>query len=771
MANPTPYERGYSFAGFQANNPQKPLPGQKVDEELDNIERTTTDLISGLADIRRSDGKLKNGIVTLDALSPEVVTGVQPAVTWETSISYDVGAVVFYNTGFYRALVSHVSGDFATDFAAGNWYLFADLGPIVVDAGVARDEAEAARDVAVSAAGTATTQAGTATTAASAATTQAGNAATAAGTATTQAGVASTKAGEAASSAADALAAKNAAEAAASTVVHGFKVTQRFSSADGNLTAGQTSFTVPAYDAPYGYVWRNGLKLVNGVDVTFPTGTSFLLAVGVGGSDVLEFEGFGVFNVASVPAAAVTFANAGTTLAATTAQAAVTEVLGRTTRTLDETYGADKTGTADTSAAWAAAVAAGGTVRVRAGTYRLTSTVLVNNTVTFVFDTGAIVNVVHDGDGFDVTANDVLFTCPSRKASVLGPRTVAGEYLFYSRGFYVRGSSAAAPATNVRIEGLKIAQFKNAGVWSMWTFLLSIQGNQVDSCTYAGIMNLSADTADVSGNRVTNILPGLNTGGTWNTAYGISFTRDNASSVAVAPQSRYFKCRNNRVIGVPSHEGLDTHGGLFGLFEGNIVENVRVGISMNAANGGGSDAAPWYNRVLNNQFYANTNGSDPCGPGFTMTGLSGANANNNVVEGNLFYGFGHFDAANLRAASDIAYTQDCAIRNNTFKGCRYIILSVSGQNFSLDIADNLFTGVDTVNSVNLAVYISSTENIVRIAGNRFHKAGGLMDVYSFVSQTAGWHIDIARDNSYHNVNNIYLGSSATYRTDLGASTA
>lgn len=292
MANPTPYERGYSFAGFQANNPQKPLPGPKVDEELDNIERTTTDLISGLADIRRSDGRLKNGVVTLDSLSAEITTGVQPAVEWTTATSYETGAVVFFNTGFYRALVNHVSSVFANDFAAGCWLLFADLGPIVVDAGVARDQAVAARDTAVAAAGTATTQAGIATT-------KAGEAAGSASTASTAAGTATTKAGEAAASAASALASKNAAEAAAATVVHGFKVTQRFSAADGNLSAGQTSFTVPAFDLPYGYVWRNGLKLVNGVDVTFPTSTAILLASGVGGSDVIEFEGFGVFNVAN----------------------------------------------------------------------------------------------------------------------------------------------------------------------------------------------------------------------------------------------------------------------------------------------------------------------------------------------------------------------------------------------------------------------------------------------------------------------------------------
>jgi len=32
-----PYQRGYSFSGYQANQPRSPLPGQRVDIELDNI--------------------------------------------------------------------------------------------------------------------------------------------------------------------------------------------------------------------------------------------------------------------------------------------------------------------------------------------------------------------------------------------------------------------------------------------------------------------------------------------------------------------------------------------------------------------------------------------------------------------------------------------------------------------------------------------------------------------------------------------------------------
>jgi hypothetical protein len=72
----TPYERTYSFTDFQAGNPSAPLPGIQVDNELENIEQSLGGAIDAIKDVRRSDGKLKNGVVTIDSLSPQVAAGV-----------------------------------------------------------------------------------------------------------------------------------------------------------------------------------------------------------------------------------------------------------------------------------------------------------------------------------------------------------------------------------------------------------------------------------------------------------------------------------------------------------------------------------------------------------------------------------------------------------------------------------------------------------------------------------------------------------------------
>lgn len=66
MSNPTPYEPGYEYSGVE------PIPGNQLDNDFANLQRTTDETIAALADIRRSDGALNNGVVTSDSLSDDI---------------------------------------------------------------------------------------------------------------------------------------------------------------------------------------------------------------------------------------------------------------------------------------------------------------------------------------------------------------------------------------------------------------------------------------------------------------------------------------------------------------------------------------------------------------------------------------------------------------------------------------------------------------------------------------------------------------------------
>lgn len=87
MANPDPYEVSFSFAGFQATSPQEPLPGGSLDNELANIATALNTTIDALQDVRRADGALVNGIVTLDSLADEVTTKFQGASAYQLAIA------------------------------------------------------------------------------------------------------------------------------------------------------------------------------------------------------------------------------------------------------------------------------------------------------------------------------------------------------------------------------------------------------------------------------------------------------------------------------------------------------------------------------------------------------------------------------------------------------------------------------------------------------------------------------------------------------------
>ena len=78
-------------------------------------------------------------------------------------------------------------------------------------------------------------------------------------------------------------------------------------------SANQTTFTgiddngnTLAYDAGFIDVYLNGVKLVNGTDVTVTSGTSVVLAAGATQADLIDIVAYGTFNVAAINAANIT---------------------------------------------------------------------------------------------------------------------------------------------------------------------------------------------------------------------------------------------------------------------------------------------------------------------------------------------------------------------------------------------------------------------------------------------------------------------------------
>ena len=164
MAAPFKYVVGYSFAGFQSTTPQKPLPGTRVDVEYANIATAITSTQDALADIRRDDGQLVNGIVTPESLDPGMALGVLPPEPWSTGVQYAPPQSVWNGNKLYQCILKHVSTVFADDLASGCWNLVVDFDPPIDEAEAAAIAAQNSADVAAANATTAMQGAATATT-------------------------------------------------------------------------------------------------------------------------------------------------------------------------------------------------------------------------------------------------------------------------------------------------------------------------------------------------------------------------------------------------------------------------------------------------------------------------------------------------------------------------------------------------------------------------------------------------------------------------------
>lgn len=104
MSDPIEYTSGYSFAGWQAINPTRPLPAAELDDELAGVQATTQSLITALAQVRRADGNLQNDIVTWDALDADVLEGITGE--GETIVVNDISDTAFASQGEAEAGVS-----------------------------------------------------------------------------------------------------------------------------------------------------------------------------------------------------------------------------------------------------------------------------------------------------------------------------------------------------------------------------------------------------------------------------------------------------------------------------------------------------------------------------------------------------------------------------------------------------------------------------------------------------------------------------------------
>lgn len=154
MTQPSAYARAYGatvFTDESTNTPTVPHTGVKMDGEFNNILTTLGQILVNLALIQRDDGQIHNASIGVDQLKSELQAGLNSPSAWVTATAYSLRDSVTQTNGFYKCLVAHTSGVFATDLAAGDWVLMFDftaVGAAAVTAAVATITAAQATGVA-----------------------------------------------------------------------------------------------------------------------------------------------------------------------------------------------------------------------------------------------------------------------------------------------------------------------------------------------------------------------------------------------------------------------------------------------------------------------------------------------------------------------------------------------------------------------------------------------------------------------------------------------
>jgi len=122
MSNPTPYVPNYSYVGWQTLNPAKPLPASQVDNDFASIAASLAATITALADVRRSDGKLANGSVTIDSLADDTVGNMGAALTGTAAYAASASA-----SATAAAASAVVASNAAVNASAGRLAIAANL--------------------------------------------------------------------------------------------------------------------------------------------------------------------------------------------------------------------------------------------------------------------------------------------------------------------------------------------------------------------------------------------------------------------------------------------------------------------------------------------------------------------------------------------------------------------------------------------------------------------------------------------------------------------
>jgi len=326
---------------------------------------------------------------------------------------------------------------------------------------------------------------------------------------------------------------------------------------------------------------------------------------------------------------------------------------------------------------------AGDILYLPGATYTLAATVTINKAITLWFGGGQY-NVTHNGPAFSVSATASLRA--QAQTAITGPRTT-NAYVAGSNAFFIAGASAAAPLYDVVVEGpFIVSQFLEGGIKGEYLNSVSIRGITIRDCTYFGIALASVFDARIDSNTIDGLRPegctALGATGVEN-AYGIAITRYSGSTTTNPIPERIW-VTNNRVRGVKTWHGIDTHGGRKLHIVDNDVQDCRDGIYLTLTDASGTYLPPAECIVRGNRLRGQFRTPDVrSGWGIYVSGEGAAApaATQVLIADNQVYQFGWKGTSGHEASAGIsaAAVAGLNIRGNQVVDCGHRGILIAGS--------------------------------------------------------------------------------------------
>lgn len=432
-----------------------------------------------------------------------------------------------------------------------------------------------------------------------------------------------------------------------------------------------------------------------------------------------------------------------------------------------KSFGAVGDGITDDTIALNAAISGATHLYFPAGTYIVSAQLTITNRQRILVGDGigkTILSYSSTNTACIETTSTSLFMV--KDMTIQGPHS-GSTYLANSEGVRIRGDSYASGASNITFENVEIKNFGENGVYMRFAQNIRFKNCKVTRIGRAGFLILSSDKGWIEDCYIGNITPGNGGSAPYLNAYGVIITRTTSNvNIDTDPTSTSWWVQNNYVTDIPSWEGLDTHGGVDIHFINNKIYNCATALNITHADSTGSGTSDVNAEKIS--LIGNTCKYDPSATinvkqAITLTpkGGSATVPSCYIVQGNYIEGHGTHDfAIDDHGALFVANVRDCVIDGNVFINSYYSGIQFNSVCTNVAISNNTFSVVNTINSVQCAIWVATTTFSGSATANQFY---GAMDAFGGSAPGAGYSgLNLGTTNVIDSsVTNTFLGTNVT----------